>query len=282
VLIDWTPSPYINTGTNTNALRVVGIGSSFRVYVNGYQVGSFSDTSLPVGGTGFAVYNYNASGVYRCAFDNYKLWGQTGQQVTPSPTRTSTRTRTPTLPPGGLKKIHLPVALRRLAAVAVALPNGRFENGDLGGWQQGGELVRRVVSDVVHQGRYAVLLGDRDAGPCSAPTGQGWIEQEFDVPATGNPRLSLWYRLRTYDRNRDLVDTFDSFDVLLNGQRVLRDANRTLNPSCSGQAHDLGWKEFVHDLSPYRGQRVRLRLLLRSTDQHYNTWVYVDDVVLLQ
>ena len=273
-------SPHINQGTARNSLRVVGVGSSFQLYINGQQVGSFSDATLPIGGTGFAVYNYNQSGVYPCAFDNYQLWGQTSQEPTPIPT--PTRTRTPTLPPGELRRVYLPVALRRFTAGVVGLTNGSFENGDLSGWQQGGDLSRRVVGDVVHLGRVAALLGNPEAGPCSARVGQAWIEQEFNVPSAGSPKLSLWYRLRTYDRNRDLVDTIDYFDVLLNGQRVHRDANRTLTNKCDGDPHDLGWKEFVYDLDAYRGQRVRVRLLLASTDQWWNTWVYLDDVALIQ
>ena len=158
------------------------------------------------------------------------------------------------------------------------ITNGGFESGDLSSWQQGGELARRVVTDVVHSSRYAVLLGNPEAAPCQAPSGQAWIEQELTLPWSGTPTLSLWHRVFTYDKNVNLDDGIDHLDVLLNGRRILRVANRSQPPRCEGLPHDLEWQRFVYDLSAYRGQSVRLRIVLVSTDNWWNSWTYVDDV----
>lgn len=173
-------------------------------------------------------------------------------------------------------RLLLPLVLKGYSPELVDNPG--FEAGDLSGWQQGGALNRRAVTDIVHTGRYAALLGDPDAPPCNASSGNAWIEQQISVPSSGTATLSLWHRLFTYDRNRGLVDVIDYLDILLNGRRIERVANESLPYSCDGPPNDLQWQRLVCDLSGYRGQEVRLRVALASTDEWYNTWAFIDDV----
>jgi len=177
----------------------------------------------------------------------------------------------------------LPFVCRAPASPEPSITNGGFEAGDLGGWQAGGTLPRRVVDDpaIAHGGRRALLLGQPDAAPCQAPSGQAWVEQEFDVPASGRPTLVVWYRLLTYDRNINMDPGIDHLAISLDGGVVFRAANRSLPTHCSPPPHDLGWQERRQDLSVYRGQTVRLRIELASTDAWWNTWAYVDDVQVL-
>jgi len=177
---------------------------------------------------------------------------------------------------------YLPLVLRDYPLSSIA--NGGFEAGDLRGWEQGGTLDRRVVTgtDGIHSGGYALLLGRPEADPCDPPVGQAWVEQQFLVSASGSPVLSLWHRMFTYDRNTNLDDGIDHLDVLLNGQRVVRVANRSGPVRCTPPAYDLGWQEVTYDLSQYAGQQVTLRIVLANTDRWYNTWAFVDDVAVVQ
>jgi len=162
---------------------------------------------------------------------------------------------------------------------AEGIANGDFEAG-LGCWQSGGNLGLRVVDDpnVAHRGRRALLLGQPAASPCQAPSGQAWVEQEFDVPFSGTPMLVVWYRLVTYDKNFNMDSSIDHLAISLNGEVILRAANRSLPARCDPPPHDLGWTEFQYELSGYCGQTLRLRISLISTDAWWNTWAYVDDV----
>jgi len=156
--------------------------------------------------------------------------------------------------------------------------NGGFESGDFSNWGCGGEIIPRVVSNIVHSGLHSALLGNPEAAPCEAPTGQTWLEREFIVPQASTGILSLWFRMFTYDINRTLADGIDHLDVLLNGRSVYRFANRTLPQRCDGLPHDLEWQRVLVDLIPFQGQTVRLMVKIANTDQYYNSWAYIDDI----
>ena len=141
----------------------------------------------------------------------------------------------------------------------------------------------QVRADVVHGGARSVVLGN-PARPCSTSTGlhgDSWISQVVQVPNTAAPQLEVWYHIFTWDHNSQLNDLFDRFEIWLNSTRVHRDANVFANPGCSGPPTDLGWKRFTYDLSAYRGQRVMLKLSnIVWPDEAYNTWTFVDDVMV--
>ena len=193
--------------------------------------------------------------------------------ATPYRSPTNTPTPTQTVP---LQYVRLPVIVKGYSAATVV--NGDFEQGSLYGWRGGGVTTPRAVTGAALTGAWAALLGNPGAACDQSPVGQSWIEQDVTVSSAGAPSLSVWYRICTYDRNRDLLDDFDRLDIVINGARVHRDMNRTLDYGCTGPYNDLGWKHSTVDLSAYRGQRVTLRLVLYTTDRYYNTWVYVDDV----
>jgi len=160
------------------------------------------------------------------------------------------------------------------------LCNGDFETGDFSPcWAHGGELGQSVTASVSHSGAYSTVLGDPDR-PCDqALVGTAWLSQSIAVPTTGEPRLSFWYRIMTYDALNE--DEFDRFEAYLNGNRILRDGNTGPDYGCDKPANDLGWKEFNHDLSGYKGQTIQLKFANISwPDRWYNTWTYVDDVAI--
>ncbi len=180
-----------------------------------------------------------------------------------------------------------------------SVTNGDFE-ALFAGWQSGG-LLERTVLPVDRPGggtSNAVRLGTPDyertvtpinpgcvADPGCVPVGAAVISQTVTVPAAtmgGQPRLSLWYRILTYDvmfseRYQRYYDTFE-VTVVDGGQEylVLRDGNPTQN---YGQLMDLGWKFAVINLDRFVGRTVTIRLSNHNRwDNRFNTWTFVDDV----
>ena len=90
---------------------------------------------------------------------------------------------------------------------------------------------------------------------------------------------SLYY---TFDRNMGLVDNYDRFDVLFNGNLVLSDMNQNRNydPGCAAP-HDLGRKAVSIPVTGNPGDNINVTLRLANLpDALYNTYVYVDDMHL--
>jgi hypothetical protein len=172
--------------------------------------------------------------------------------------------------------VYLPFVVTSYRASPII--NGGFEEGWTG-WTHGGELSQTVTSTSPHSGNYFALLGSPDY-PCrDVPVGRAWMEQTVVVPSTGSPKLSFWYRIFTYDRNRYLSNTYDLFDVKINGVRVFADMNTTEPYGCQDPAIDLGWRQAIVALSGYRGSCITIRFEnWNRPDPHYNTWTYVDDV----
>jgi hypothetical protein len=184
----------------------------------------------------------------------------------------------------GPVKVYLPLVLRNYPPPPPAPPvkNGGFEETpDLKDWTPvgSGQLAPKVVSAPTHNNSTrAAVLGYSDA-PCQGePHGDSSLSQSIQVPSSGSPRLSLFYRIKTYDR---LVgDKYDWFAVYINGALVLQTGRTspTTITGCAASAYDTGWQQFTYDLSAYQGQTIEIRLVNHTSDQYYNTWTYVDDV----
>jgi PKD repeat protein len=183
----------------------------------------------------------------------------------------------------GQLKVYLPVLLNNYPPpVLQVVTNGGFEETpDLKGWTSvgSGKLAPKVVSaPMPHSSARVAVLGYLDA-PCqSEPHGDSSLSQSIQVPNSGSPQLSLFYRIKTYDR---LVgDKYDWFAVYINGALVLQTGRISQTPiaGCVANPYDTGWQQFTYDLSPYRGQTIEIRLANHTSDQWYNTWTYVDDV----
>jgi|GEM_PF-1525137 len=75
----WTESTYIKKGTAVNRLKVVCQGSQISVYVNGYLLATFSDSSLSKGRVGLAVGKGKSTSIFTIVpdadalFDNLKI-----------------------------------------------------------------------------------------------------------------------------------------------------------------------------------------------------------------
>jgi len=171
------------------------------------------------------------------------------------------------------------------ASTQVVIANPGFETGDLTGWQHGAELAQSVSVNEPHTGAASALLGDPNYD-CDGGVlvGRAWMEQRFAVPSEGTPALSFWYRIHTYAHLTWTDKTLgDSFDVSINGTLILQDNYENYPgdvPGCDDE-QDLGWEQSSYDLSGYRGQTITLLFEnVSREDRWYNTWTYVDEVLV--
>jgi hypothetical protein len=190
--------------------------------------------------------------------------------------------------PGAL---YLPLVVKNYPPPPPQQPveNGQFELGGFTHWTVGGDeagLTPRVVTSEHYGGSYAALLGQENA-PCQTGqgglVGQSWIYQDITVPDSGSPKLLLYYRVLSYDKLN--ADDYDRFEIYIDGALLGRFGNT--NPGnhgsgrCTAPIDDTDWQQFTYDLTAYRGQTIRLRLVnITHPDDWYGTWAYVDDVQL--
>ncbi len=164
------------------------------------------------------------------------------------------------------------------------LPNGGFEQG-LGGWHVDptSDQPVRVVTDTVHSGAQALLLG-KPVPPTPQLTSHAQISTTLSIPVgMAQPTLHYWYRMFTND-----IRDYSRFKVILvdaNGvSHLLADLGYTSPNNTPPQepGYDMQWQEGIHDLSAYRGQRVTL--YFRNENTHpgisWGAWTYLDDVDL--
>jgi hypothetical protein len=160
--------------------------------------------------------------------------------------------------------------------------NGGFEEGDLEGWNSGGELPASVVSSLwsgnVYSGTDVALLGDPaygDGGSGGVPVGSGWLSQEFTIPEGYTGTLSLAYRMQGYDG----LDNDRFRACIVNVATTESDCFVEVSfEDFAGTFKDTGWQVATVDLPP-DWQTVRISLEhSNEIDGYWNTWTYADEV----
>jgi hypothetical protein len=171
--------------------------------------------------------------------------------------------------------------------------NGKFETGNTAGWTAGFEGTPPggyavVLGGNVKEGRYALRLGRWDQiytgglygppAPGTEPFGYDYIYQDVVVPSSGSPTLRFSYNVQTYD-----TAIWDWFDV--NIKNPASGANLATVVSHDGKpGYDYGtywnggWKTVSYDLSPWRGQTVRIWFGNRQDGFGDQNAVFIDDV----
>jgi len=72
LLVDWTDSPAINQGAQTNHVKIVAVGNSILFYVNDQFLQEVHDDHLTTGTTGFVAGSLDEGNVH-VSFDNLKV-----------------------------------------------------------------------------------------------------------------------------------------------------------------------------------------------------------------
>ncbi len=176
-----------------------------------------------------------------------------------------------------LFNVHLPAIMKGYAPFC----NGDFEQG-ASCWSFGGMERHAVSTAMPYSGTQSALLGgDKGVYGCEGgvPQGSAWMEQTFNVPNEGSPKLSFWYRLYSYDKTKERARV-DSFEVKVNGATVFEDLLTWATAyGCDKPPNDGGWQQVTLDLSAYKGQTITLHFeVWNRADNWYNTWAYIDDV----
>ncbi len=180
--------------------------------------------------------------------------------------------------------------------------DGGFETGTFRFWSGNEDGLKRTVrTGLSYNGNTSLVayLGDPDEygtneHPGKVPIGAAEIWQVLRVPDQNqmtHPYLSLWYHMITWDvryaySHHRWQDTFEVTILTPEGKQLAKpliDGYRGHNPPVAGVdygvEHDLGWKHFTYDLTPYAGQMIMVRLAnWNRWDNLYNTWTIVDDV----
>lgn len=169
-------------------------------------------------------------------------------------------------------------------AVKPIVLNGDFEDG-WNFWEYGGEVTPTISAEDWHSPGHSALLGvDQNI---DQPTGRRWLTQTIQIaPYTDKavPILSFYYHLVSYDR----ID-YDWFDVdvhVIDSNGITRtQVLRAGRPPDVGKT-DFGWQYYSFDLADCAPstEQTTLKLkfsLITSQDEHFNTWVYVDDVAII-
>jgi hypothetical protein len=225
--------------------------------------------------------------------DNSDIYGQ---QVGSTPTPTIIITPTP-------YRLYLPIIIKKYISPC---NNWDFETGDLSCWTYDGELPLSVVdtskiitgtlsptcpgaaslSSILNDkpaGKYSARLGDPSLGNTDIPVGSAWMSQTVTVPSNGVLHLSFWYRMQSYDGQ-----CIDKFEVRIrdtNGS----DLQQILSISFSGDAgtelKDTYWqqKTATFNRADYDYAQETIQIYFSSAnvfDTFWNTWTYVDDIVV--
>lgn len=72
LLVDWTESPAINKGAQTNHIKVAAVGESMKYYVNDQFLGEVQDARFSTGVVGFFAGSLDEGGI-QVSFDNLKI-----------------------------------------------------------------------------------------------------------------------------------------------------------------------------------------------------------------
>lgn len=175
--------------------------------------------------------------------------------------------------------------------------NGGFES-QLSGWTSGFESdgygtlggYAITINGNVKAGSNALRLGRWDQiytggisgppQPGTEPSGTDWIYQDADVPSTGNPRLTFSYNVQTYD-----TAIWDWFDMYIKdpntGTNLATVVSRDGKPGYDyGTYWNGGWKDVSFDLTPWKGQKIRLWFGNRQDGYGDQMAVFIDNVLI--
>ena len=187
-----------------------------------------------------------------------------------TPTTTGTRTGTLTVTdngPGSPQTASLTgVGVQSSSCVTGTLSNGGFETGDLSCWTAGGAYPTSVVTTRKHSGSYSAQLSSTVE---PEPMGDSFIYQTITIPSTAKKAtLTFWYWPSTADTIR-----YDWQEA-----QVQNSSGTKLAQIMKVDSNSHAWTKKTFDLTPYKGQTIRLYFNVHDDGYGDLTYMYLDDV----
>jgi len=144
--------------------------------------------------------------------------------------------------------------------------NGGFETGNLSSWSAGGVYLPFVVTGHAHAGTYSSQLG---ASSGSEPNGNSSLYQTITIPSTvTSASLTFWYWPSTTD-----TITYDWQEA-----QVQNSSGTMLAQIMKVSSNSHTWTQKTFDLTPYKGQTIRIYFNDHQDGYGDLTYMYLDDV----
>jgi len=146
--------------------------------------------------------------------------------------------------------------------------NGGFETGNLTGWTTGGALAPSASAVQKHTGSFSALLG---ASAAPEPNGDSFLSQDITLPGTfTSATLTFWYR----------PASTDSINYDWQEAQIQNTSGNTLAQVLKVCQNTQAWTQVTYDLTPYKGQTIRIYFNAHGDGFGDLTSMYVDDVSL--
>ena len=144
--------------------------------------------------------------------------------------------------------------------------NGGFETGNLSSWSATGVYLPFVVTGHAHTGTYSAQLG---ASSGSEPNGNSSLYQTITIPSTvTSATLTFWY----WPSSTDTI-TYDWQEA-----QVQNTSGTMLAQIMKVCSNSHAWTQKTFDLTPYKGQTIRIYFNDHQDGYGDLTYMYLDDV----
>jgi hypothetical protein len=242
----------VQQGSNANSTITVtsvnGFSSATTLSVSGLPSGvtaafSTNPVTPPANGSATSTLTFTASATATTGTSNVTVTGTSG-----SITQNTT------------------IALTVTAPSTQLIQNGGFETGTLANWTTGGAAVPTISTVQKHSGSFSALDG---ASSGSEPNGDDFLYQTIAIPSTANKAtLTYWYWPSTTD-----TITYDWQEA-----QVQNTSGTMLAQIMKVASNTQTWTQVTFDLTPYKGQTIRIYFNDHQDGFGDLTYMYVDDV----
>ena len=146
------------------------------------------------------------------------------------------------------------------------IQNGGFETGTFANWTLGGVAVPTISTVEKHSGTYSALDG---ASSGAEPNGDGFLYQTITIPSTATKAtLTFWYWPATSD-----TITYDWQEA-----QVQNTSGTMLAQIMKICSNAQTWTQVTYDLTPYKGQTIRIYFNDHQDGFGDLTYMYLDDI----